>query len=214
MTNVYLRFVHKPFSNHPPTALTIVEGEKVGADGGKKLPNVLPNGHPNHPQLCYTVISVCSIRMTRRILPTAYLPTGDHRRDAIQGLSGIHAPMWRLWRPCQRLLSFSSPDASGEEARSAGGGAAFHRHAAAAAAANPSTSGIPSLPLALACSALCAVSEANARERSLQVGMSVGVRFWVSVCGGLVNAICLLPPLTLWRAAPCAAAGIVNEVCE
>ncbi|MBN8619400.1 MAG: hypothetical protein J0L63_10875 [Anaerolineae bacterium] len=27
--------------------------------------------------------------------------------------------------------------------------AAFHRHAAAAAAANPSTSGIPSLPLAL-----------------------------------------------------------------
>jgi len=47
--------------------------------------------------------------------------------------------------------------------------AAFHRHAAAAAAANPSTSGIPSLPLALACSALCAVSEANARERSLRV---------------------------------------------
>jgi len=52
--------------------------------------------------------------------------------------------------------------------------AVFHRHAAAAAAANPSKSGIPSLPLALACSALCAVSEANARERSLRVERAWG----------------------------------------
>ena len=96
MPYVYFTFVHKPISNHPPTALTIVEGEKVGADGGKKLPNVLPNGHPNAPIFGYTVFSVgsrlCQTVGGKRIAQSLSLPRLRGRSVREANEEGVHFP--------------------------------------------------------------------------------------------------------------------------